>query len=190
VFRAGSAVVYDEPNFFTAQRVNQNPPFATAISNVAVGVPLDFSSPWSNGSTPSNPFPLPFKPPASTTFAHQAQFIVLPKHFHPPYTIQWTASMQQELNHGWQFQIDYIGAKTSFDGYGFPLNPAVYIPGTCGTTACSTTGNQTSRFLPDARESRAGPGIRGRWRRFDSDCLGSQRFLRRDGGFHPASLFS
>jgi hypothetical protein len=161
VFRAGSAVVYDEPNFFTAQRVNQNPPFATAISNVAVGVPLDFSSPWSNGSTPSNPFPLPFKPPASTTFAHQAQFIVLPKHFHPPYTIQWTASMQQELNHGWQFQIDYIGAKTSFDGFGFPLNPAVYIPGTCGTTACSTTGNQTSRFLLTRENPAQGPGYAG-----------------------------
>jgi hypothetical protein len=161
VFRAGSALVYDEPNFFTAQRVNQNPPFATAISNVPVGVPMSFSSPWSNGSTPSNPFPLPFKPPPSTTFAKQAQFIVLPKQFHPPYTMQWTASMQQELSHGWQFQIDYIGAKTSFDGYGFPLNPAVYIPGTCGTTACSTTGNQTSRFYLTQENPAQGPGYAG-----------------------------
>jgi hypothetical protein len=161
VFRAGSALVYDEPNFFTAQRVNQNPPFATAISNVPVGVPMSFSSPWSNGSTPSNPFPLPFKPPASTTFAHQAQFIVLPKEFHPPYTMQWTASMQQELSHGWQFQIDYIGSKTSFDGYGYPLNPAVYIPGTCGTTACSTTGNQTSRFYLTQVNPAQGPGYAG-----------------------------
>jgi hypothetical protein len=161
VFRAGSALVYDEPNFFTAQRVNQNPPFATAISNVPVGVPMSFSSPWSNGSTPSNPFPLPFKPPPSTTFAHQAQFIVLPKQFHPPYTMQWTASMQQELSHGWQFQIDYIGAKTSFDGYGYPLNPAVYIPGTCGTKACSTTGNQTSRFYLTLQNPSQGPGYAG-----------------------------
>jgi hypothetical protein len=161
VFRAGSAVVYDEPNFFTAQRVNQNPPFATAISNVPVGVPMSFSSPWSNGSTPSNPFPLPFNPPASTTFAKQAQFIVLPKHFHPPYTLQWTASVQQELAHGWQFQIDYIGAKTSFDGYGYPLNPAVYIPGTCGSTACSTTGNQTSRFYLTRLNPVSGPGYAG-----------------------------
>ncbi len=161
VFRAGSAVVYDEPNFFTAQRVNQNPPFATAISNVPVNVPMSFSSPWSNGSTPSNPFPLPFHPPASTTFAKQAQFIVLPKQFHPPYTFQWTASVQQELAHGWQFQIDYIGAKTSFDGYGYPLNPAVYIPGTCGSTACSTTGNQTSRFYLTRLNSVSGPGYAG-----------------------------
>jgi hypothetical protein len=161
VFRVGSALVYDEPNFFTAQRVNQNPPFATAISNVPVAVPMSFSSPWSNGSTPSNPFPLPFKPPPSTTFAHQAQFIVLPKQFHPPYTMQWTASVQQELNHGWQFQIDYIGAKTSFDGYGYPLNPAVYIPGTCGKTACSTTGNQTSRFYLTLENPAQGPGYAG-----------------------------
>jgi hypothetical protein len=141
VLRAGSALVYDEPNFFTAQRVNQNPPFATAISNVPGNVALNFASPWSNGSTPSNPFPLPFKPPASTTFGNQAQFIVLPAHFHPTYTFQWTASLQQELRHGWQFQIDYIGSQSSFVALGLPLDPAVYIPGS------STLGNTSSRYL-------------------------------------------
>jgi Carboxypeptidase regulatory-like domain len=141
VLRAGSALVYDEPNFFTAQRVNQNPPFATAISNVPGNVALNFASPWSNGSTPSNPFPLPFKPPASTTFGNQAQFIVLPPHFHPTYTFQWTASLQQELRHGWQFQLDYIGSQSSFVGLGLPLDPAVYIPGS------STLGNTSSRYL-------------------------------------------
>jgi hypothetical protein len=141
VLRAGSALVYDEPNFFTAQRVNQNPPFATAISNVPGNVALNFASPWSNGSTPSNPFPLPFKPPASTTFGNQAQFIVLPAHFHPTYTFQWTASLQQELRHGWQFQLDYIGSQSSFVALGLPLDPAVYIPGS------STLGNTSSRYL-------------------------------------------
>jgi hypothetical protein len=140
VLRAGSALVYDEPNFFTAQRVNQNPPFATAISNVPGNEALNFASPWSNGSTPSNPFPLPFKPPASTTFGNQAQFIVLPPHFHPTYTFQWTASLQQELRHGWQFQIDYIGSQSSFVALGLPLDPAVYIPGS------STLGNTSSRY--------------------------------------------
>ncbi len=155
VFRVGSALIYDEPNFFTAQRVNQNPPYATAISNVPVNVPLSFASPWSNGSTPANPFPLPFKPLPSQTFTSQSQYIVLPKQFHPPYTLQWTASVQQELAHDWQFQIDYVGSKTSFNAYGFPLNPAVYIPG------ASTIGNTSSRFLLTRENPIAGPGYAG-----------------------------
>ena len=32
VIRAGVALAYDQVNFFTGQRTNQNPPFATAIS--------------------------------------------------------------------------------------------------------------------------------------------------------------
>jgi hypothetical protein len=155
VFRAGSAIIYDEIGFFNAERVNQNPPFATAISNVPVGVPLDFSDPWSNGSTPGNPFPLPFHPPASTAFQSQAQFIVLPNHFHPPYTLQWTASVQQELGYGWQFQIDYIGSETRFAQVGLPINPAVYIPGE------STTGNQASRFALTIANPSQGPGYLG-----------------------------
>ena len=155
VFRVGSALIYDEPNFFTAQRVNQNPPYATAIANVPVNVPLNFASPWSNGSTPNNPFPLPFKPLPSQTFTNQSQYIVLPKQFHPPYTLQWTASVQQELAHNWQFQIDYIGSKTSFNAYGFPLNPAVYIPGN------STPANTASRFALTLANPVAGPGYKG-----------------------------
>jgi hypothetical protein len=155
VLRAGSALVYDEPNFFTAQRVNQNPPFATAISNVPGNVALNFASPWSNGSTPSNPFPLPFKPPASTKFGNQAQFIVLPAHFHPTYTFQWTASLQQELRHGWQFQIDYIGSQSSFVALGLPLDPAVYIPGS------STLGNTSSRYLLTLDNPSQGPKYAG-----------------------------
>jgi hypothetical protein len=155
VLRAGSALVYDEPNFFTAQRVNQNPPFATAISNVPGNVALSFASPWSNGSTPSNPFPLPFKPPASTKFGNQAQFIVLPVHFHPTYTFQWTASLQQELRHGWQFQIDYIGSQSSFVALGLPLDPAVYIPGS------STLGNTSSRYLLTLDNPSQGPKYAG-----------------------------
>jgi hypothetical protein len=155
VLRVGSALVYDEPNFFTAQRVNQNPPFATAISNVPGNAPLSFASPWSNGSTPANPFPLPFKPPASTTFSNQAQFIVLPPHFHPTYTFQWTASVQQELRHGWQFQIDYVGSQSSFVALGLPIDPAVYVPGS------STLGNTSSRYLLTLDNPAQGPKYAG-----------------------------
>jgi hypothetical protein len=161
VFRAGGAFVYDEPNYYTGQRVMQNPPFGLTLANTPVNVPLNFDSPWSNGSTPSNPFPLPFKPTASTVFPNGGQYIVLPAQFHPPYVLQYTASVQQEFGHGWQFQVDYIGNKTSFNPYGVPLNPAVYIPGTCGAGACSTTGNSASRYALTLANPAQGPKYAG-----------------------------
>jgi hypothetical protein len=161
VFRLGSAFVYDEPNYYTGQRVMQNAPFGLTIANTPVNVPLSFASPWSNGSVPSNPFPLPFKPTASQTFANGAQYIVLPTQFHPPYVLQYTASVQQEFGRGWQFQLDYIGNKTSFNPYGIPLDPAVYIPGQCGAAACSTTGNSASRYALTLANPVQGPKYGG-----------------------------
>ncbi len=162
VFRVGTSLVYDETNFFAASETGQNPPFSTQVTNSATSSgPLSFASPWAGGTTPGNPFPQPFTPPSTTTFSNQSQYIVYPKKFLSPYVLQWTASVQHELPRGWQFQIDYIGNKTTHSAYGYPLNPAVYIPGissgpgSCGSivtapaagSPCSSTGNQANRFL-------------------------------------------
>lgn len=172
VFRLGTALMYDNPNFFTAQRNQQNPPFATAIANsrTSSSGPLSFSSPWSVGAITTNPFPQPSVPtPAQAQFFPQSQYIFMPAQFHPAYTIQWTLSIQRQFSHGWQAQLDYIGNATRHDPLGLTVDPAVFIPGEWGPsgtgctgivttgpaavkpgaagTDCSTVGNQTSRFL-------------------------------------------
>jgi hypothetical protein len=139
VFRVGGAIIYDEPNFFTAQRNQQNPPFASAASTVPTDTPLDFADPWSGGSSPGNPFPQPVIPPSDVTFPATAQYIVMPHQFHPPYVIQWTASMQHQLGHAWMFQLDYVGNETAHQTWGFPLNVSVYSGG-------SPTANYSKRF--------------------------------------------
>jgi len=139
VLRIGGALIYDEPNFFTAQRNQQNPPFATAASTVPTTTPLDFADPWSGGSSPGNPFPQPQIPPHDVTFPATAQYIFMQHHFNPPYVIQWTASVQRELGHAWMAQLDYIGNETVHQTWGFPLNPAVYTGG-------SPTANYSKRF--------------------------------------------
>ncbi len=176
VFRAGTELAYDEPNFFTGQRVNQNPPFATATENQPVGQPLSYDNPYSSGSITPNPYPLPVKPTAATaSFPNGSQYISLPTQFKPSYTIQWTASMQQELAHGWQFQLQYIGNRSVHMANGYPLSPAVYIPGTytgpgsCGSLAvspgmgkpCSSTGNQAARFRLTLLNPTQGPKYAG-----------------------------
>jgi Carboxypeptidase regulatory-like domain len=171
VIRAGAELIYDQVNFFTGQRTNQNPPFATAISQTQTSTsgPISFSSPWSVGSITTSPFPQPIIPtPSEAQFFAQSQYIVLPTQFHPSYTIQWTASVQQEFGRGWQLQVDYIGNKTDHAPLGTPLSPALFVPGVWGAggtdcsgvvltgpaakpagavgTPCSTTANQSQRF--------------------------------------------
>jgi Carboxypeptidase regulatory-like domain len=172
VIRLGGALAYDNPNFFTAQRNQQNPPFATSISNTQTSGsgPLSFSAPWSVGAITTSPFPQPSVPTAAEAqFFPQSQYIFVVPQFHAAYTIQWTLSVQHQFGHGWQAQLDYIGNATRHDPIGFGVNPAVYIPGVWGTggtgctgivttgpaavtpgaagTPCSTTKNETSRFL-------------------------------------------
>ncbi len=171
VLRAGGELAYDNPNFFTSQRNQQNPPFATAISNVptAASGPLSFSAPWSAGTVTKNPFPQPAVPtPAEAQFYPQSLYIFMVPHFHPAYTVQWTLSVQHQFGHGWQLQLDYIGNTTHHDPIGIGVNPSVYIPGNWGANGtgcdgivrtgpaavkpgkqgspCSTSGNKTSRF--------------------------------------------
>jgi hypothetical protein len=171
VIRTGAELMYDKPNFFTGQRTQQNPPFATAISNTQTSStgPLSFAAPWSVGSITTSPFPQPSVPtPSQAKFYAQSQYIVMTKQFHAPYTIQWTMSVQHEFGHGWQAQLDYIGNVTRHDPIGTPMSPAVFIPGVWGAggagctgivtsgaaavspgaagTNCSTTKNQASRY--------------------------------------------
>jgi Carboxypeptidase regulatory-like domain len=171
VLRAGFEMAYDQVNFFTGQRTNQNPPFATAISQTQTTTsgPIIFSSPWAAGSITTNPFPQPIKPtPSEALFYPQSQYIVLPTQYHPSYTEQWTASVQREFGGGWQLQLQYIGSHTVHAPMGTPISPAIYVPGVWGTggtgcagvvltgpaakapgaagTPCSTVANQNQRF--------------------------------------------
>ncbi len=171
VIRAGFEVAFDQANWYTSQRNQQNPPYATAIrqQQTSTSAPISFSAPWSAGTITTNPFPQPQIPtPAIAQFFPQSQFIVLPTQFHPSYSEQWTASVQRQFGQGWQLQLDYVGSHTVHAPMGFPLSPALYVPGVWGAggtgcagvvttgpagkpagavgTPCSTVANQTQRF--------------------------------------------
>lgn len=186
VIRAGAELMYDKPNFFTGQRTQQNPPFATAISNVQTSSsgPVMFNAPWSQGTFTTNPFPQPAIPtPSQAQFFAQSQYIFMTKQFHAPYTMQWTLSVQHEFGHGWQAQLDYIGNATRHSPFGVPLSEAVFIPGVWGAggtgctgivttgaakvtpgaagTNCSTTKNYTSRFALTIANPAQGNQIQG-----------------------------
>jgi hypothetical protein len=186
VLRGGFEVAYDQVNYFTSQRNQQNPPFATAIrqAQTATSGPIRFSAPWSAGTVTTNPFPQPQIPtPAIAQFFPQSQFIVMPTQLHPSYSEQWTASIQRQFGNGWQFQAQYVGSHTVHAPMGTPLSPAIYVPGVWGAngtgcagvvttgpagkpagaagTPCSTTGNQTQRFALTVANPLQGNGYTG-----------------------------
>jgi hypothetical protein len=188
VIRAGVALEYDQPNFFVSQRVQQSPPFATQTTP-NTSAQLCFSEPWliggagvgcsQVGGVDTSPFPQPGVPnPASAIFPAQSQYIVLQSRYEAPNTLQWTASIQKQLAHGWMAQIQYIGNRTQHLLLGLPLSPAVFIPGVWGAggtgcagivttgpgavspgaagTNCSTPSNQKSRFALTIANPRQG----------------------------------
>jgi hypothetical protein len=63
----------------------------------------------------------------------------------PTYMQQWDLSYQRQFAKGWVVSVTYIGNKTNHIWVGQELDPALYIPGTCGSAACSTTANTNQR---------------------------------------------
>ena len=146
-FRVGGAILYDSASPFTAYRNATNPPFAPTIINSSG--PYQLSSPWAKIAG-GNPFPLP-APTKTVSFPNAAVLAFMPPHIQTTNVATWNASVQHQLSADWFFSISYLGNKTSHLWLGQEINPAVFIPGTCGSAACSTTGNtQARRILSQA----------------------------------------
>ena len=155
VFRAGGAIMYDSPALYSAQRMTSNPP---VVNEIDLTGQISFANPWA-GYPGGNPFPGIYPPNKSATFPQNSLYILQPLDIHVPVVNQWTASVQQDLGHGWNMSINYLALHNSHLWLGQALNPDVYIPGTwtgpgsCGALTvspgtgkpCSSTTNATAR---------------------------------------------
>ncbi len=159
VFRVGGAIMYDSPGLFAVQRNTSNPP---VVNEIDLTGQISFSNPWNNNS----PFPGVYPPNATSPFIANSLYVVIPRNIHSPVVNQWTASVQQDLGHGWNFSLNYLGNQNAHLWLGTGINPGVYIPGnSLGTTPsptncggittglpaagkpCSNTGNTNSRTV-------------------------------------------
>jgi len=140
--RAGAALLYDSVGAFIPYRmVAQNPPYGPQVT--LTSGPYQFSNPW--GNVPGgSPFPLA-PPSKNVAFPLANAEVFLPPHLHSPSVGQWNLSVQHRFSDNWVFTISYLGNKTSHLWIGNETNPAVYIPGTCGSAACSSTSNTQAR---------------------------------------------
>ena len=140
-FRVGSAILYDSTEVYYAERLTTNPPYAGEIDQTNPG-PLN--NPWANYPG-GNPFPGSYPPPSNVTFPTGGTYASIPLNLKPMYMTQWNASYEREVAKNWLASVTYLGNKTSHLWLSQDLDPAVYIPGQCGSSACSTTANTNQR---------------------------------------------
>lgn len=141
--RASYTLGFQQIPLFYQSRFQSMAPWGNSITltNPVGG----FSNPYA-AYPGGNPFPTPFPPQASNAFFPTAgTYFVSPLDLKPSYTQTWNLSIEKQLGTNWVLTSSYLGSHTLHNGGGNELNPAVYIPGACGTTACSTTSNTNAR---------------------------------------------
>ena len=144
--------MYDIPPLQIYDRFGFGPPWASTITlpNPAGGLSDPFAT-YPGG----NPVPQPFPPPKNAAFVTGGQYVNLPFYVHPPSMQQWNMSIQRQVGEAWLFTANYLGNKSTHRWVNSSPNYAVYIPGTCGNSPCSTVANTNQRrilALANARE--------------------------------------
>ena len=140
--RSSYGIMFDQMNTQYVDRFGFGSPWASIIS---INDPRGgFANPYLDYPG-GNPFPSPSPPPVDAIFPLGAQFINLPLNIRVPYQQSWNLSVQKQLGANWLVSATYIGSKSTHRWVNKQLNPAVYIPGTCGGSPCSTTGNTQQR---------------------------------------------
>ena len=142
----------------TFDRFGFEPPWASLIS---------LSNPGGGFANPylaypgGDPFPLPIPPTSTATFTSEAQYVNVPLHIKPTYVQEWNLSVQQQFGANWLFSLSYIGNQGTHLWINYQADPAVYIPGKCGSSACSTVANSNSRRVLTQLNPIAGAGFSG-----------------------------
>jgi hypothetical protein len=137
--RAAYGIFYDLPSHNNYVGFAQSPPFG---NQTTVNFPVSFADPW-QGIAGGNPYPLALSKNAPfINFGSYENFLLNPK---TTYSQQWNLSVQRQLGADWLVSANYVGSHIVHMWGGNQANPGLYIPGTCGAAACSTTANVNQR---------------------------------------------
>ena len=140
--RASYGIFYDSPVlFFAGSRTPQSPPWG---SNVTLSSPPNGLTNPFTGIPGGDPYPTP-SASSTVAFPLQGVYINTPRPLHPTYVQEWSFSYQRQLSADWMLSATYMGNKATHEWAATEENPAVYIPGTCGGSPCSSTKNTTQR---------------------------------------------
>ncbi len=147
VIRGAYGVFYGFPEGLLYQRTDAMQP---------VDLYLNYPAPaptWDNiyaGYPGGDPFPRAHVTPdqfANYKFALPVSGGLLDPFSKVAYTQNYNLTFEQQLGNKTALSLAYVGDHGEHIMASRQFNPAVYIPGQCGKTACSTVGNEDSRRI-------------------------------------------
>ncbi len=146
VVRGAYGIFYGFPEGLLYQRTDAmqpidlylNIPAPPAWDNIYAGYPG--GTPFPRGHIPLNQF-------ANYKFLLPIAGGVLDPNSKVNYTQNYNLTFEQQLGAKTAFSIAYVGNHGVHIMSSRQFNPAVYIPGQCGSQACSTVGNENSRRI-------------------------------------------
>ena len=139
--RAAYGRFFDLPSHNNYVGFGSTPPVGNTTT---VNFPATFADPWA-GIPGGNPYPIvvnqntPF-----INFGTYENFLLNPK---TTYSQQWNLSYQRQVATDVLVTANYVGTSIIHLWGGDQANPGIYIPGTCGASACSTAANVNNRRL-------------------------------------------
>ncbi|MGH9430440.1 MAG: carboxypeptidase regulatory-like domain-containing protein [Terriglobia bacterium] len=144
VIRAGFGVFFDTIPTAYFEDQTQGAPWGSVVDlNTPAG---GLTNPWL-GQPGGNPFPLPYPPSKNAVFPSGSSYYDYPLNSPPMYVDQWDLSYQLQLANNWMLAANYVGNKSTHIWTGEDINPAIFIPGMCNGTPCSTSSNESQHRL-------------------------------------------
>lgn len=140
--RSSYSIFYDEPELNYSTHPGQGAPWGSTVS--ITSPPGGLTNPYA-GYPGGNPFPSPVPPSKTQVFPAAGAYYNIPLNLQPTYTQEWDFGYQRQAGADWLFSATYLGNKTTHLWLGTEEDPAVFIPGTCNGSACSTTKNESQR---------------------------------------------
>jgi Carboxypeptidase regulatory-like domain len=83
--------------------------------------------------------------PLSPGFNYPLLFDSLDPHMRLPYAQDWNFTVQRSIGNNWIAEMAYVGTKGTKLPRFIEVNPAIYVPGMCGSQPCSTENNTDQR---------------------------------------------
>ncbi len=142
--RASYGVFYDRPNTFFDAKYADDAPWGNSITLTSPAGGL--ANPYA-GYPGGNPFPFPLPPTKNVSFPTGAMYINFPLNLRSPYVQQWGFSYEYQVAKDWLVSANYVGNKSTHLWAQFDADHAIYIPGTCNGSPCSTVANVNSRRI-------------------------------------------
>jgi hypothetical protein len=156
VIRAGYGLFYDTIPTAYFEDQTQGAPWGSVVDlNSPAG---GLSNPW-GGYPGGNPFPLPYPPGKNAVFPAESSFYDYPLNSRPMNVNEWNLGYQIQLTNNWLVAADYVGNKSTHIWTGEDINPAVFIPGMCNGSPCSTPDNENQRRVLSLINPVAGMGV-------------------------------